>query len=807
MNTEFPPLRIPAPQVADRRKEKPRPIPIKPERLQRRQEIARRLVDQINPLSQSLHQMTDAERKAVFYKLEHEAPVDLAGTDLKALAEHSEHFTLAIPKKDNLEKLAGKIEAFGTGELKKGHAPNEQLADRIIKIVRGDPKDRLSQALFEQYDQLVQQDWVICEIEMVSLAQGNTKQRKELQQVRHALQQAFGSAGANGNFFEHEESGGSCRAVIRCTGRLLKALVEGPDWLTRISWFDARPRFETFFTVLQDFSVDALGATSGPSESAPAVCIVDSGVTSGNPFLTPVARTDLLKSFLRKAPTQPADEHGHGSGVASLAAYYVLNLDHGATNSGKIWIASARVLDANNEVEEERLFSKVLAEVVDTFVPLGIRIFNLSVNVINRKWNAEAKRTIPRRSWIARTIDRLSRERDIVFVVSTGNIFKDEVRSYIAGGTLYPAFFADEEAAILDPAQAALALTVGSISPGTLIVGPAGAAVAMATKGQPSPFTRCGPGISREIKPELVDYGGNYVHDPAGGQVRSNPGTDVVMASHQLTPAAAHDSGSSFAVPRVVHRLALVLADLQTIGLDAISAPLLKAFLVNSASWERLGPDFDEFRQDLEAVKANLWRYVVGYGLPDAGFATDCDAHSVILYHQGTLEPDRVAYLDIPVPAALTDAGDGTKRLTITLVHAPEVQRWGLERYLGTTMKWRLFRGDVEKEGIIAAMSIEDGTAGEEPDRPGELPGKLRVTLRSRGCVQHDIIEWSRHQEHYSAGTYTLAVAAYHKWTRMVAPIPFAVVVRLEDTTRTAQVYTEVQSILADIEIQAQTRL
>src|SRR5450756_1890977 len=80
---------------------------------------------------------------------------------------------------------------------------------------------------------------------------------------------------------------------------------------------------------------------------------------------------------------------------------YALNLDRGASNVPKVWIASARVLDENNEGEEDRLFSLVLSEVVDFFVPLGVRVFNLSVNIKNRKWNAEAKRTVPRRSWIA----------------------------------------------------------------------------------------------------------------------------------------------------------------------------------------------------------------------------------------------------------------------------------------------------------------------------------------------------------------------------------------------------------------------
>ena len=808
MNSEFLPLRIPAPQIADRRKEKGRPVPIEPERLLRRQEIARRLVDQIEPLSQSLREMTEEERQAVFYKLEHESPVDLAGTDLKALAEQSDNFTFAVPKSDTLERFAEKIQAFGTGKLKEGHAPNEQLAARLINVLRGDPKDRLSQPLFEEYDQLVQQQWVICEVEMISLARGKRQQRQELRDIRQALQQAFAS-GTRGNFFEHEEIAGTCRAVIRCSGELFKALVEGRQWLTRISWFDARPRFETFHTVLENFSVDALGAIEPPPETAQIVCVVDSGATSGNPFLTPVSRTDLFRSLLRKAPTQTSDEFGHGSGVASLAAYYALNLQQNASNIGRVWIASARVLDANNQLEDERLFSKVLAEVVDTFAPLGIRIFNLSVNVINRMWNLEAKRTVPRQSWIARTIDRLSRDKDVVFVVSTGNIGARDVRSYLTNGKPYPAYFADEDATLLDPAQAGLALTVGAVAPSTLLVGRAGAAAAIAEAKQPSPFTRRGPGISREIKPELVDYGGNFAYDPDGGQVRSNPGTDVMMASHQLTPAIAHDSGSSFAAPRVAHKLALILADLHILGLNQVSAPLLKAFIVNSANWERLEQGFQHFRQDLQTIDPNLWRHVIGYGLADAAYATDCDPFSAVLYYQGTLEPDQVAYFDIPVPAILTAADDGTKRLTVTLVHAPEVQRWGLERYLGTTMKWRMFRGDVDREEIIAAMSIEEGEDNDaEPERPNELPGIMGVNRRSRGCVQHDIIEWRRHQNRYSAATYTLAVAVYQKWTRKVAPVPYAAVVRLEDMTRTAdQVYAEVQNILARIEVQAQARI
>jgi len=289
-----------------------------------------------------------------------------------------------------------------------------------------------------------------------------------------------------------------------------------------------------------NFNIANLGKFIPPKKDAPIVCIIDSGVTAGNPFLKPVVKEDLLFSFLSSTSENPYDQHGHGSGVASLASYYALNIADEAENEGKIWIASARVLDKDNEIEDERLFSKVLIEIVETFVKLEVRIFNLSIGIINRKWNAEAKRTVPRRSWIARTIDRLSKEKDIVFVISTGNIHCRKVQDYWQNGQTYPDYFADGEATILDPAQAALALTVGSIAPSTLVSGNRiGSTMAIALENQPSPFTRCGPGIKGEIKPELVEFGGNYIIEK-NDSVRPNLGTNVMMASNQITPAIAH---------------------------------------------------------------------------------------------------------------------------------------------------------------------------------------------------------------------------------------------------------------------------
>jgi len=808
MNSGFPPLGLPQPIRARRRKEKPRPVPLPPELLSRRGEIARVLGVQVTQLSHALRRLSDEERRAIFYKLEHDAPVSLVGTGLKRIVQRTPYVTLAVPTEDNLERFVAKINEFGTGPLKKGHAPHESLG-YLTDVQPGDPKVRLSDELFSQYATLIRRKSVICEIEILSLMRGPKQQRQEIRAILSDLQRAF-AAGSHGTLFEHEEIKGTCRAVIRCTGKLFQQLVEDRKWWTRISWFEPRPRFETFHTVLETFSVQDLGDFIPPGKNAPVVCIVDSGVTSGNPFLKPVTKDELLRSFLKAKDDNPFDEFGHGSGVASLASYYSLNLDKGAVHQGRVWIAGARILNEKDELEDGRLFSKVLREVVETFTPLGVRIFNLSLGDIAKQWNPATRRTVPRNSWVARTIDQLSREKDVVFVTCTGNLTIEEIKQFRKDkATDYPAYLLHDNARILDPGQAALALTVGSVAPGTLVV--VSHATAIAKKYQASPFTRSGPGIRRETKPELVEYGGNLVLDQQGDWIRTNPGTDVIIASHRLTPAIAHSQGSSYAAARVTYKLARTLSDLEEMGLR-VSSALMKAFLVNSA----LHPNEQEvqaFQDELNAVQPKRWLDVLGYGIPDDARATYCDDFSAILFYQGEMQPDQVAYFDVPIPACLRES-DGAKSLTVTVVHTPEVQRWGLERYLGTDLKWRMFRGDVQREAIIVAMSREEegaeSTSGDEESEvtlPNELRFDLGISRRSRGVVQHDICEWTRHKEEYSDNHYTLAVAAYEKWDRANPPaVPYAVVIRLEDIGRKARVYTEIQAILAQIEAQARAR-
>jgi hypothetical protein len=798
MNPEYPPFLCPKPEFFERAPLKSFPPVV--QALEKRGEIVAKLIPQVSRLSQERKKMSLEERRAVFYKLQHTRPITTSGTGIRIVCT-SPNYSLAIvdDNEKDLQKLEQKIRAFGETNKK---VENYSLVAPLQNIEIGNPKDRLSESLFEQYNSLiVSKDLIILEIEIMVPERDDSFSESSLQTVRQEIAARIRISG--GAMFEHEELHNTCRAVIRCNGETFKELVEDKKWQRKIWWFEPKPEFETFHSIIHQFDFSKLKPPVAPSTNAPVVCVVDSGVMPGNPFLAPVCKTDkeFFKSFLKKN-NNPYDEYGHGSGVASLVSYYALNIADDALNIGKVWIASARILDDNNRCEDETLFSKVLENVVKHFVPLGVKIFNLSVCIINRYWNKEQKRTVPRKSWIARKIDYLSRKYDVVFVICTGNIPTGEVSDNLNSGINYPEYFQKEESTLLDPSQSALALSVGSLAGITKIVGRSDDFSVLAQYRFPAPFTRRGSGVNDEIKPEVTIDSGNYVLNTSLNNVTTNPGTDVFVASHQLTPALVHNTGTSFSAPRVAHHLALILQDLQQLQITPSSA-LLKAFLVNSTV---IPKEIETFNKALEEciIDKQQTKFVsemlTGYGIPATERATYCDDYSVIFYFDGQIEQDKVALFKIPIPSALKGTKrTETKRITITTCHLPEVQRWGVENYIGTTIKWRLFRGDGDQQAILQKMrKDEDESEDEVNDNANdrEIKFSYGIKKRSKGCIQHDYCTWKQHRKNYSQNDYILAITAYDKWHRKQEPVRLAIVVRIEEESRKIQIYSEIKNII-----------
>jgi hypothetical protein len=786
MNPEFPPIPISNPQVSTRRRERAGFPTLPAISIIQRTQTSQQLRSQTAQITNAMRTLTPEQKRAIFLKLRHDRPLtklDLRGTGLVLMAPSGEKESLVIPRKDNLEKLDKRLKEFG--EDREADRPKgTEFATRVQSISVADPKDRLSPEFASEYDTLIIHEFVIYEIEVASFAMQSTTRAREVRATLDELRQFLGAI--DGRIYETDFAGSGARVVLSSTGVKLQALVEDPKWWRRIVLFDMRPHFQTFESIYRNFSISDSNITEPPPE-AETICVVDTGVAAANPFLERVLRVDISRSFVNGFAAD-ADAVGHGSGVASLAAYYQIDIAAGGTNAASAFVASARITndegqldtpytddDGIQRVREARLLSNILKDVVQHFRPLGVRVFVLSFNIVGHIWSQATQRLVPRNSWVARTIDQLSREHDVVFVAITGNIPPNDVQDF-SQGLAYAGYLLQPLAKLLDPGHAALAVTVGSIAQSErVIVAPA---VPIARENQPSPFTRTGPGFDDSIKPDFVERGGNLVNDPQSG-VRSNAGTNVVMASGQLTPPLQHSNGTSYAGPRVANHLATILRDLRSVVVEP-SAPLLRAFLALSANTPS-NPPFTSSNDSL---------CTVGYGLPDAVRATQCAGNSAVLFYDGALLADQVALFRVPVPAEIHEAGRALKRITVAIATAPPVQAWGVAEYLGAQLKFRLFRGDKSIDEIVSMMQREDGDENVASETQVEdIPGKLRIRRRSVGALQRDLFEWNDHDPAFSTDDYILGVSlSAASWCKAEPiSVPIGIAIRIEDTSGTCQ--------------------
>src|SRR5262249_28816020 len=171
---------------------------------------------------------------------------------------------------------------------------------------------------------------------------------------------------------------------------------------------------------------------------------------------------------------------------------------------------------------------------------------------------------------LAAAIDELAyryRDREIIFFVSAGNYFPQDLNAEDIRRQ-YPTYLLDAGARVINPATAALAVTVGGGSYGagrppnrgerdtdSLVAG---------ERGWPSPFTRTGWGIGGSVKPDFVDF---------AGDLRFERGRIPNVAAHAGVPSTAKDfappngrlfrtvAGTSFAAPRVANLVAQLFRD------------------------------------------------------------------------------------------------------------------------------------------------------------------------------------------------------------------------------------------------------
>lgn len=545
---------------------------------------------------------------------------------------------------------------------------------------------------------------------------------------------------------------------------------------------DLPPRVGLSLSLLKT-PVHALDSIPPPPDGAPGIVVLDSGIVAGHPVLRPAVGD--TQDFIA-APGGPAEPE-HGTLVAGIALYDDVGTHlENRTFAPQLRLFSGRVF--GREVSNDpRLVEHRVEIAVRYFVEkYDCRIFNLSYGDPGRPYRGA------RVSGLAVTLDALSRELGVLFVVPTGNLVigPDDVDDSHRAD--YARYLTEREAGLIDPAPALSALTVGSIARneqhqgwrGDFDVRP------MARRGQPSPFTRAGPSARGAIKPDLVDYGGNLGVEVSSDRhtIQDRFGFGEVSTSHRF--AAGHpfaeDSGTSFAAPRVAHLAARLRA-----ALPEASAGLCRALLVAHAKTpEASGALFENDSMTL--------RHLTGYGRVDRAALFQSVDNCVTLWSEERIENLRNHFYEIPLPDEFWVGGKRRRTVTVALAYSPPPRTTRID-YCGVSMGFKLVVGEA-LDAVARAFSTEIDRE-EAPNVPERSTGRdLSATLRSKGTVQASTWTFERPSaELRKKRVFVVVTRKDPTWGARVASVQegYALAVKIDDREMLiSNLYQEVREVL-----------
>ena len=443
-------------------------------------------------------------------------------------------------------------------------------------------------------------------------------------------------------------------------------------------------------------------------DDAPLAAVLDSGVFTGNPLLRTVVVAEEEFDTTEHSTT---DLNGHGTGVAGIVVYGDFHSSiPSRTFTPLVRICNGKIMhdeDGNpffpEDVRPEKIVKDAITYFHDTY---GCRIFNLSAG--NGESIYQGGRQFP---W-ASMLDDLSRELDIVIVVSAGNVPNPLINEFSSRDELMQKSrdqLFDPEHRLIDPATSALSVTVGSITRSAEPALPRGAMGNPLSAGQkdyPSVFTRIGKGVNKSIKPDFVDYGGNYsLSQIAGGNNRWSMTDKNLMEptlNHTTEKIFKGFCGTSFSAPHVTHMAARLERTLEKQLGQKPSANLIRAMLANSAkcsvemeTWGMESTDVHYTGRD-NPKRERLMR-LNGYGKISDQTLVSTD-NSVTLFAEDKL-PLRDSHLyKIPVPQQFAKV-KVDKSITVSLAYDP-VTKMSRKEYLANNLWIEIFRR-IDEETLI----------------------------------------------------------------------------------------------------------
>ena len=599
----------------------------------------------------------------------------------------------------------------------------------------------------------------------------------------------------------------SCR--IQISGKGLKDLVLNFPYIFDVSELDE------FAEIIQRQGLsddeEPPFTLEPPEPNAPKVCVIDSGIQERHSLLKAAIDSENSRSWIPGENDKTADyvsNGGHGTRVAG-AVLYPSTIPRSGKEKAVCWLQNARVLDARCQLSEQLFPPNLLGDIVEFYQSkTGTKIFNHSIT------GSVPCRTRYMSAWAA-AIDQLTWKNDILFIVAAGNLplnhkiglTRLSVRDHLLANRPYPDYLLEDSCRIANPAQSFQSLTVGSIALTSVNVAPW---FSIAQKDKPSAFSCSGLGIWDTIKPEIVEYGGDFAQD-GGEQPNITYPKDLcpelVRSTLNAGPAIASDAvGTSFAAPKVSHIAACLAAELPD-----ESCLLYRALIVQSARWP-------EWTKPDNVDKLHIIRQI-GYGIPNLDRALGNAPNRIALITRGEqhIKARQAHIYQVKLPEKLRSQGEELEILlevTLSYKAQPRRTRRNRRKYLSTWLDWDCSKRGEDPERFLARIldkydAPEDSEKGESIFKwmlgKQNNYGKIKDVSRSSGTLQKD---WTIVKSFELTEAFCIAVVGHEGWNKDPdATVPYSLVVSFEAVEANIPIYAALVEAQVELEVEQEVEI
>ncbi|MBY5940403.1 S8 family peptidase [Halomonas sp. DP5N14-9] len=524
-----------------------------------------------------------------------------------------------------------------------------------------------------------------------------------------------------------------------------------------------------------------------PPENAAIVGVLDTGVMPSHPLLQSCIKES--KSFV--SGEDDIDGNGHGTAVAGFCAHgCVVDGAKGPVVQHEVNIVSGKVLDSNAEYSRKLIANQVTEAVKYFYSKYSCRIFNLSFGDRMSPYDGKHVRGL------AVVLDKISKELDVLFVVSAGNLRHED--NPCDWKREYPRYLMQPVSKIIDPATSINSITVGSISRedktfNSFRSEKSVEQVAIAGKDEPSPFTRSGFGAGGAIKPDFVEYGGNYYIDKyySNGTIPL-PGdailSEVVLNKDYHNGYYSKNNGTSFAAPRIAHLAALIMNEY-----EKISANKVRAILGASSSIPNMSEEFYE-RASFNS-KTDVFS-LVGYGLPNKNKALRSTDNSVVMISEDTIKVDEHQFYEVPIPDSFFMSGRrAERRIIISLAYSSRVRSTRLS-YKEVRIGFKVVEAESMDE--VKEVFVHKSEKENVSETPGFFPSSQ---LRRKGTLQvaekkYSIFNGRNKLKNNKSKLFIVVTCQNEGWGEFLSE-DYALAIRMEDTyTEGVSLYKECKNII-----------